>query len=79
MIEFALLGAIWLLLSLPVSVLLGKCIAVGQAGEDARHAEPGAGGTAAADWSVAAQASEESASPTVPAQRQPAVREPQVR
>ena len=62
MIEFVLVGAGWLLLSLPVSVLVGRCIAVGQAGETARHA---------AAAGAAAQSVDGSGLPTVPAQRQP--------
>lgn len=31
------LGSMWLLLSLPLVVFIGKCISVGQAGETERH------------------------------------------
>ena len=61
MTEYLLLGAGWLLLSLPLSVFIGKCISVGQAGETERHA-------ADADLRDGAEV------PTVPAQRRPAAR-----
>lgn len=70
MIELVLLGAGWLLLSLPMSVLLGKCISVGQAGEDARHAAAAAGAPRP-DRSAGAQAACGHALPGLPAQRQP--------
>ena len=38
MSAYLALGLAWLLLTLPISVFIGKCISVGQAGEAARHA-----------------------------------------
>ena len=82
MIEFVVLAACWLLLSLPVSVLVGRCIAVGQAGETARHAAAhaaagaGAGASAPAAEAVGGSAGSRGTSgaelPPLPAQRRPA-------
>ena len=79
MIEFVLLGAGWLLLSLPVSVLLGRCIAVGQAGETARHAAAAATAGEAVDGPPGPRAPSGAALPALPAQRQPVASEHLVR
>ena len=73
MFEFLLIGAVWLLLSLPVSVLVGKCIGVGQAGETERHA------ASAVDASAAAPVSSGAALPALPTQRRPATSRQPVR
>ena len=74
MTVYLLLGVGWLLLSLPVSVLVGKCISVGQAGETARHA----GAAARAETTDPAPGTDAAggeasyaAGLPVPAQRQP--------
>lgn len=75
-----ILGMAWVLLSIPLAVLIGKCISLGQAGEAARHAasasEPAT--TAAPLQPDTVDAEDESAASTpvagaVPAQRQPAI------
>jgi hypothetical protein len=73
LIEYLVVGVCWLLLSLPVSVFLGTCIAVGQAGEDERHAAAAArqGTMAALQPPVTADSGADTAA--VPAQRQPTV------
>lgn len=74
MIEYLLLGVGWLLLSLPVSVLIGKCISVGQAGETARHAGapalPATSEPALGTATTSSDASSLSALPELPAQRE---------
>lgn len=69
MIDVMLLGAAWLLISLPSSVLIGKCISVGQAGETARHAAAAA--EQVVDGSLGARPTVGAAPPALPTQRQP--------
>lgn len=80
MIELLASGAVWLLLSIPFAVLVGKCIGAGQVGETARHAAAAAQPktTAAPLQPDTVSAEDESATPApgsaaFPAQRQPAV------
>lgn len=70
LIEFLLLGVCWLLISLPVSVLLGRCIAVGQAGESERHAAEVVRRVSPEPFAAEAHSGTSTA---VPAQRQAAV------
>lgn len=69
MTEYLVLATCWLLLSLPVSVILGKCISVGQAGETERHAATTQDAVPARQPTFAADAP----IPALPAQRQPTV------
>ena len=80
MIELLAFGLVWLVLSVPFAVMVGKCISVGQAGETAEHAAGAAQSmaTAAPVQPDSVSAEDETATPTpeapaFPAQRQPAV------
>jgi hypothetical protein len=84
MIEYVALALAWLLLATALSVFVGKCIAVGQAGETARHARAAAAPGAAAPQQPVGGPAGEDAPPVleetlvVPPQRRPSVPADQV-
>jgi hypothetical protein len=64
------LALAWFLLSIPCTIFIGKCIRVGQAGEEERHAA-GAVSRAGADEAEAPSAGPSLDIPALPTQRDP--------
>ena len=78
MFEYLALGLTWLLLAFPITVFIGKCISVGQAGETARHAAEARSAATCAQHADTDDAEDEPAASTldpgaVPSQRRPEV------